>query len=82
MSKYKFNQLLIDIDGVVTFSTRRKFRDTTIINQKLSLVSYNPIYETADNTFTEQNINLDFFKYAYFKDLSDISSRIEVVRQG
>ena len=82
ISLTELNQLLIDIDGVVTFSTRRKFRDTTIINQKLSLVSYNPIYETADNTFTEQNINLDFFKYAYFKDLSDISSRIEVVRQG
>ena len=70
------------MDGVIEFSTRRDTSSGTIISNLLSLVIYNPVYVTSDFTFTEQDIDLQFFQFPYFKNLSDISDRIQVIRQG
>ena len=76
------SQLILDIDGVVEFSTRRSTASGTIISNLLQLVVYNPVYVTSDFNFTEQDIDLQFFQFPYFKNLSTISERIEVIRQG
>jgi hypothetical protein len=67
---------------VVKFSTRREYNGKTLINRNLSIIATNPVYEMADNEVYQQDISLPFFKFAYFKNLSDISSKITVVRQG
>ena len=72
------SQSILDVDGVVTFSTRRG----NIKSNLLQLLVYNPVYPQDDYTFTEQDIALKYFQFPYFKDLSTISDRIEVVRQG
>lgn len=71
------SQSILDVDGVVTFSTRR---GNLTINL-LQLLVYNPVYPNEDYTFTEQDINLKYFQFPYFKDLLNISNRIEVTRQ-
>ena len=76
------SQLILDIDGVAEFSTRRNSSSGTIISNLLQLVVYNPVYVTSDFNFTEQDIDLQFFQFPYFKNLSTISERIEVIRQG
>ena len=76
------SQLILDIDGVVEFSTRRSTSSGTITSNLLQLVVYNPVYVTSDFNFTEQDIDLQFFQFPYFKNLSTISERIEVIRQG
>ena len=76
------SQLILDIDGVVEFSTRRNTSSGTIVSNLLQVVVYNPVYVTSDYNFTEQDIDLQFFQFPYFKDLSTISERIEVIRQG
>lgn len=76
------SQLILDIDGVVEFSTRRNTSSGTLVSNLLQLVVYNPVYVTSDYNFTEQDIDLQFFQFPYFKDLSTISERIEVIRQG
>jgi len=75
-------QLILNIDGVVEFSTRRNTSSGTLISNLLQVVIYNPVYVTSDFNFTEQDIDLQFFQFPYFKDLSTISERIEVIRQG
>ena len=76
------SQLILDIDGVVEFSTRRNTSSGTLVSNLLQVVVYNPVYVTSDYNFTEQDIDLQFFQFPYFKDLSTISERIEVIRQG
>ena len=75
-------QSVLDVDGIVSFSTRREYKGEVIIDSNLSLAVYNPVYETVDYDFTRQDINLEFFKFAYFKDLPTIQNRIQVIRQG
>jgi len=71
------SQSILDVDGVVTFSTRRG----NLTSNLLQLLVYNPVYPNDDYTFTEQDINLKYFQFPYFKDLFNISNRIEVTRQ-
>jgi len=71
------SQSILDVDGVVTFSTRRG----NLTSNLLQLLVYNPVYPNDDYTFTEQDINLKYFQFPYFKDLLNISNRIEVTRQ-
>lgn len=76
------SQLILDVDGVVEFSTRRNYKGSTIINNQLQLAIYNPVYLTSDFDTTDQDIRLKYFQYPYFKNLSLVSERIEVIRQG
>ena len=76
------SQLILDVDGVVEFSTRRNYKGSTIINNQLQLAIYNPVYLTSDFDTTDQDIKLKYFQYPYFKNLSLLSERIEVIRQG
>ena len=76
------SQLILDVDGVVEFSTRRNYKGSTIINNQLQLAIYNPVYLTSDFDTTDQDVKLKYFQYPYFKNLSLVSERIEVIRQG
>lgn len=76
------SQFILNVDGVINFSTRRNTSSGTIISNLLQLVIYNPVYVSSDYNFTEQDIDLQFFQFPYFKNLSTISERIEVIRQG
>jgi len=76
------SQQILNLDGVNNFTTRRNFKDKVIIENELELAIYNPVYATQDYNFTQQDINLQFFQFPYFRNLSNISDRIEVVRQG
>ena len=76
------SQQILNLDGVNNFTTRRNFKDKVIKENELELAIYNPVYATQDYNFTQQDINLQFFQFPYFRNLSTISDRIEVVRQG
>jgi hypothetical protein len=76
------SQFILNVDGVINFSTRRNTSSGTIISNLLQLVIYNAVYVSSDYNFTEQDIDLQFFQFPYFKNLSTISERIEVIRQG
>ena len=76
------SQSILDVDGVVNFSTRRLFKNNTIITNQLQLAFYNPVYLTSDYTITEQDIKLEYFQFPYFKNLSLISDKIQVVRNS
>ena len=76
------SQQILNLDGVNNFTTRRQIKNKTIIENELELAIYNPVYSTQDFNFTQQDINLQFFQFPYFRNLSNISDRIEVVRLG
>jgi hypothetical protein len=76
------NDKILNVDGVVTFSTNRIYKNENISSNGLSLLIYNPVYSSTDFRFTEQDIPLKFFQYAYFKNLDEIIEKIEVIRQG
>lgn len=76
------SQSIINIDGVKTFSTRREYNGNTLISNALELVIFNPVYVTKDYTFTQQNIQLPYYQFPYFNELTNIEKRIQVVREG
>ena len=53
--------------------------DENISFKGLSLVSFNPLYPTADIEIVNQNITLPFFKFPYFINPNSLSSKVVVI---
>jgi hypothetical protein len=67
---------ILNIDGVSSIVTRRT--DTQFEVPILSLIAWNPSYPVDDISFTSQNIQLKKFEYAYFYDISKLTTKIIV----
>lgn len=50
-------------------------------NDKLTFIIWNPLYEEADFTITQQNMVMAPYMFHYFYDLKNISSKIIVVNE-
>jgi len=72
---YLTNRIL-SVNGVDTFYTRRT-DDTTVRYEGLSLLTWNPIYQT-DNKFLTQNLTQLFFQFPYLNDRDHFIDKINV----
>lgn len=68
---------LAQIPGV----TGIKMSDGTNINEKLTFIVWNPLYEEDDFIITQQNVFLSPFMFPYFYDLKNINSKILVINE-
>jgi len=68
---------LLSIGGIKRIETRNT--DENISFKGLSLVSFNPLYPTADIEIVNQNITLPFFKFPYFINPNSLSSKVVVI---
>jgi hypothetical protein len=73
----KITAEILSIDGVKTFYTQRT-DEPTIKYEGLGLLVWNPIYKN-DSTLTFKNFPLPFYKYPYFRDLDQVSTKIKVI---
>lgn len=77
------NQLCFDIlslNGVNSLETvRNAGTDTELKVAKLNFVYWNPLYPQANIQTTAQNINLKYFQFPFFYEISKLISKIEVV---
>jgi hypothetical protein len=67
---------ILSVDGVSTFYTRRT-DDTSIQYEGLSLLSWNPTYETDMKVITQNLIQL-FFQFPFLNDRDHFSTKINV----
>ena len=75
------SQLNIDIlsvPGVRSIETVRSGSESRTV-PKINMIVWNPFYSDATPDITSQNIQLKFFEFPFFYDISNISSKIEVV---
>ena len=75
-----FNKLsfdLLNVDGVKKIETVRS--DTGYTVNKLNFIYWNPYYEEVDINSISQNLTLNFFKFPYYYELTNLINSIEVL---
>ena len=70
---------LLNINGVKSIETVRKSGTTEYKTSKLSFVYWNPFYNNANINSTAQNMNLRFFEFPFFYQISNLINKIEVI---
>lgn len=75
----EINNNILSIDGVERVQTLRT--DTNSLTEGVSMILYNPIYP-QDVSLITNNTDLLDFQFAYFNDLSTLSSRISIENQS
>ena len=68
---------MMSIDGVQSIRTVR--RDVSSSVSGLSLLIWNPVYESRDIHTYNQNVQLPYYKFPYFFDELTLLSRIDVI---
>lgn len=67
---------ILNIEGIKSVVTRRI--DTGYEVPGISYIVWNPLYEQDDVTFTSQNYKLKNFMFAYFYEISNLTTKIIV----
>lgn len=70
---------LLSINGVKSIETVRKIGTTEYKTPKLSFIYWNPFYNKANINSTAQNMNLNFFEFPFFYQISNLVNKIEVI---
>lgn len=68
---------LLSIEGVKRIETRNNSENVSF--KGISLISYNPLYPTADIEILNQDTTLPYFKFPYFINPNSLSSKIVVI---
>ena len=74
------NQLstnLANVHGIESFQTYRSDTDTYV--NGLSLIIWNETYPNLDAKVTAQNVQLQYFQYPKFNNITNLISRIEII---
>ena len=70
---------LLNINGIKSIETVRITETTEYKTSKLSFVYWNPFYNNANVNHTAQNMNLRFFEFPFFYQISNLINKIEVI---
>jgi hypothetical protein len=78
-----FNQLCFDILSLNGVKSLETVRNAGTANEfkvsKINFVYWNPLYPDANIQTTSQNINLKFFQFPFFYEISKLVNKIEVI---
>ena len=75
---YQLTSELLNIDGVQAVQTYRSDTNTSVAG--VSLLVWNQLYPEQDATVHSQNLNLEYFQYPIFNNISNLGSRIQVLQ--
>lgn len=70
---------ILGINGIKSIETVRTVDGTEYKTPKLSFIYWNPFYTNADINATAQNMNLKFFQFPFFYQISNLINKIEVI---
>ena len=71
---YQLSTNILNVDGVSRVQTYRKDTDTYV--EGISVLLWNNTYPENDAQVYSQNINLDYFKFPIFNNITNLASRI------
>ena len=74
---YQISTSILNIDGVQRIQTYRSDIDTYV--EGVSLLLWNNTYPENDAEVYTQNLNLEYFKYPIFNNVSNIASRVQIL---
>lgn len=70
---------ILNINGIKTIETVRKIGNTEYKTPKMSFLYWNPFYNNANVNSTAQNMNLKFYEFPFFYQISNLVNKIEVI---
>jgi hypothetical protein len=70
---------ILAIPGVKSFETVRKNGNSEYKIPKLNFVYTNPFYPNVNVKTTSQNMNLEFYEFPFYYDITNLINRIEVI---
>lgn len=74
------NNSVADVNGVKSFYTKRVTPEGRVVETDgISLLYWNSVYDKEDINVSTQNINMEYFQFAYLYDKDNFLERIEVV---
>jgi hypothetical protein len=76
-SKLSFD--ILNVNGVKSLETVRKDGNTEHKVSKLNFIYWNPLYPSSTVNTTAQNINLKYFEFPFFYQISNLVNKIEVI---
>lgn len=78
-----FNQLSFDILSINGVKNLETVRGSGTVDEfkvaKMNFVYWNPLYSDANIQTTSQNLNLKFFEFPFFYEISKLINKIEIV---
>jgi len=77
LSLSSLTSTLLSIEGIKRIETRNN--NESISFKGVSLISYNPLYPSADIELVNQNITLPYFKFPYLINPNSLSSKIVII---
>jgi len=70
---------ILNVNGIKSIETVRKSGNTEYKTPKMSFVYWNPFYNNANVNSTAQNMNLKFYEFPFFYQISNLINKIEVI---
>jgi hypothetical protein len=77
LTKLSFD--ILSIEGIKTLETVRVIDNVEYKTPQLSFVYWNPLYSTANVNTTSQNMNLKFYQFPFFYEITKLINKIEVI---
>ena len=77
LTKLSFD--ILSIEGVKTLETVRLIDNVEYKTPQLSFVYWNPLYSTANVNTTSQNMNLKFYQFPFFYEITKLINKIEII---
>lgn len=71
---------ILSIDGIKSIETHRNDTHTSI--REISFLVWNSKYPSDDAEIYTQSVHLDYFQFAIFNNISNLSNRIEIVDEN
>jgi len=70
---------ILTIDGIKTVETVRTNNNVEYKTNKLNFIYWNPLYSNASINETSQNINLKFYEFPFFYEITNLINKIEII---
>ena len=70
---------ILNVNGIKSIETVRKSGNIEYKTPKMSFVYWNPFYNNANINSTAQNMNLKFYEFPFFYQISNLINKIEVI---
>lgn len=70
---------ILNVNGIKNIETVRKSGNNEYKTPKMSFVYWNPFYNNANVNSTAQNMNLKFYEFPFFYQISNLINKIEVI---
>ena len=70
---------ILNVNGIKTIETVRKSGNNEYKTPKMSFVYWNPFYNNVNINSTAQNMNLKFYEFPFFYQISNLINKIEVI---